>query len=183
MGAGAGAKATSKPSGDDAGALAAEIDRRGLVRHGDAFSSRHKGVSWDKQAQTWRARLKHGGKTPKLGYFGTEAEAKARRDARCRELGIDTGGASLGFRGMTNFEAARPLAEEPQEEGLLLPDAHDAVGPAAAREGQGEVSASLLRYLGLPAGASPGEIGAALAAELADGASTADEDNTSLLET
>ena len=86
MGAGAGAKATSKPSGDDAGALAAEIDRRGLVRHGDAFSSRHKGVSWDKQAQTWRARLKHGGKTPKLGYFGTEAEAKARRDARCREL-------------------------------------------------------------------------------------------------
>ena len=66
---------------------------------------------------------------------------------------------------------------------MLLPDAHEAVGPAAAREGEGEVSASLLRYLGLPAGASPGEIGAALAAELADGASTADEDNTSLLET
>ena len=43
---------TSKPSGDDAGALAAEIDRCGLVRHGDAFSSRHKGVSWDKPAQT-----------------------------------------------------------------------------------------------------------------------------------
>ena len=87
----------------------------------------------------------------------------------------------MGFRGVTNFEAARPLAEEPQEEGLLLPDAHEAVGPAAAREG--EVSALLLRCLGLPAGASPGEIGAALAAELADGASTADEDNTSLLET
>ena len=84
----------------------------------------------------------------------------------------------MGFRGVTNFEAARLLAEEPQEEGLLLPDAHEAVGPAAVREGEGEgeVSASLLRYLGLPAGASPGEIGAALAAELADGASTADEE-------
>ena len=78
---------TSKPSGDDAGALAAEIDRRGLVRHGDAFSSRHKGVSWDKQAQTWRARLKHGGKTPKLGYFGTEAEAKGLAQLLFREPG------------------------------------------------------------------------------------------------
>ena len=59
---------------------------------------------------------------------------------------------------------------------MLLPDVHEAVGPAAARAGEGEVSASLVRYLGLPAGASPGEIGAALAAELADGASTADKE-------
>ena len=83
---------------------------------------------------------------------------------------------SIGVVNTWDKPEARSLAEEPKEEGLLLPDAHEAVGPAAAREGEGEVSASLLRYLGLPAGASPGEIGAALAAELADGASTADEE-------
>ena len=99
--------------------------------------------------------------------------AEAHPCIKLEDEGAQCHNRSIGVVNTWDKPEARPLAEEPEEEGLLLPDAHDAVGPAAAREGEGEVSASLLRYLGLPAGASPGEIGAAIAAELADGASSA----------
>jgi hypothetical protein len=82
--------------------LAAEVDRRGLVRR-DSFSSRHMGMSWNKHNKKWQALVyPGGGKREHLGYFATEDEAKARREARCLELGInaDAGGSS-GFRGVT----------------------------------------------------------------------------------
>jgi hypothetical protein len=88
--------------------LTAEVEGRGLVRRDNAFSSRHKGVSWDKMQQKWLARVYHGGKTEHLGYFATEEEAKACYDARCLELGVDPdAGTSSGFRGVTWFKAER----------------------------------------------------------------------------
>ena len=88
-------------TGGSAKALAAEIKGRGLVRHDNAFSSRHKGVYWDKKLQKWRAAVQHGGKKEYLGVFAIEEEAKACRDARCLELGVDpAAGVSSGFRGV-----------------------------------------------------------------------------------
>jgi hypothetical protein len=82
-------------------ALTAEVESRGLVRRGNACSSRHKGLSWDKNSRKWRAQVYHGGTTANLGNFATEAEAKACRDARCLELGVDPdAGTSSGFRGV-----------------------------------------------------------------------------------
>ena len=85
----------------DLDALAAEITRRGLVRRDNAFTSRHKGVGWDKTSKRWVAQVQHGGKKEHLGYFATEEEAKARYDARRLELGLDPdAGTSSGFRGV-----------------------------------------------------------------------------------
>jgi hypothetical protein len=48
------------------------------------------------------ARIRQGGKRQHLGFFATEAEAKARYDAHCLELGVDPdAGTSSGFRGVT----------------------------------------------------------------------------------
>jgi hypothetical protein len=86
---------------EDSSALAAELQRRGLVRRGHSFTSRHKGVSWNKNRKKWEAKVCHGGKNEHLGTFATEAEAKACRDARCRELGMDLDEAqSSVFRGV-----------------------------------------------------------------------------------
>jgi hypothetical protein len=90
---------------DEGGALRAEVRARGLVWRGNSFTSRHKGVSWHKHAKKWLARITHGGKQQNLGLFTTEEEAKARREARCLELGLDTGGTSSTFRGVTWFKA------------------------------------------------------------------------------
>ena len=57
--------------------------------HRNSFSSAHKGVSWDKKSKRWQAELKSCGKMEQLGLFATEAEAKARRDARCLELQME----------------------------------------------------------------------------------------------
>jgi hypothetical protein len=54
-----------------------------------ALSSRHKGVSWHKQAKKWSAQIEHGGRQEKLGLFATEEEAKAAHGARCVELGVE----------------------------------------------------------------------------------------------
>ena len=90
-----------EPSEPGAGTLTAEVQRRGLVRRDNSYTSRHKGVRWDKKGQKWRAEVSHGGKRESLGCFATEAEAKARRDARCLELGMDPdAGASSDFRGV-----------------------------------------------------------------------------------
>jgi hypothetical protein len=87
---------------DAAGAVMAEVERRGLVRRDKSFSSRHRGVSWNKQNTNWTAQVHHGGKREHLGYFTTEEEAKARYDARCLELGLDPNpGTSSTFRGVT----------------------------------------------------------------------------------
>jgi hypothetical protein len=86
----------------DSVALAAEVERRGLVRRSKAFSSLHRGVSWDTQRKRWRVRLHHGGEREFDGLFATEAEAKARRDARCLELGVDLdAGTASCFRGVS----------------------------------------------------------------------------------
>jgi hypothetical protein len=88
--------------------LQAEITRRGLVRRDNSFTSRHKGVSWQRQRKTWRAQIDHGGKHENLGYFIVEEEAKARYDARCLELGLDPdAGRSSGFRGVGWFKRDR----------------------------------------------------------------------------
>jgi hypothetical protein len=82
-------------------ALTAEVENRGLVRRGNACSSRHKGLSWNKKSRKWKAQVYHSGTTATLGHFATEAEAKACRDARCLELGRDPdAGVSSGFRGV-----------------------------------------------------------------------------------
>jgi hypothetical protein len=73
----------------DPGALAVEVERRGLVRRDNSFTSRYRGVNWHKKSKKWQARVVHGGKQEYLGRFATEGEAKARCDARCLELGLD----------------------------------------------------------------------------------------------
>jgi hypothetical protein len=92
-------------------AVGAEIMRRGLVRQSNDFTSRHKGVNWSKTNSKWRAEIKHGGKQEHLGYFVTEEEAKARYDARHRELGQDQvppdTGTSSDFRGVCWAKAER----------------------------------------------------------------------------
>jgi hypothetical protein len=40
----------------------AELARRGLVRRDNGFTSRHKGVSWDKTNENWKAHVQHDGK-------------------------------------------------------------------------------------------------------------------------
>ena len=81
--------------------LTAEVEGRGLMRRDNAFSSRHKGLHWDKKSKKWRVQIYHGGTTANLGNFATEAEAKACRDARCLQLGVDPdAGTSSGFRGV-----------------------------------------------------------------------------------
>jgi hypothetical protein len=63
-------------------------------------------VSWDKTNKKWEAQVRHGGKQEHIGRFATEEEAKARRDARCLELGLDPdAGKSSGFRGVTWHKA------------------------------------------------------------------------------
>jgi hypothetical protein len=72
------------------------------VRRDIAFSSRHKGVGWHIVKTKWWAEVYHGGKKEHLGYFATEHEAKARRDARCLDLGLDPdAGQSSVFRGVS----------------------------------------------------------------------------------
>ena len=48
-------------------------------------------MSWHKQAKKWKAQVgkTHDRKTEYLGLFATEAEAKARCDARRLELRVD----------------------------------------------------------------------------------------------
>jgi hypothetical protein len=70
-------------------ALAEEVARRGLVRRDNSYSSRRRGVHWDTKGNKWKAEFYHGGKQEFLGYFATEAEAKAGYDARWLELGLD----------------------------------------------------------------------------------------------
>ena len=65
-----------------------EVKRRGPARWDSVLSSRHKGVSWHKQAKKWSAQIEHGGRQEKLGLFATEEEAKAARGARCVALGV-----------------------------------------------------------------------------------------------
>jgi hypothetical protein len=95
------------------GALAAEVECRGLVRRDNSRSSRHTGVSWEKDRRKWVAKVRHGGKRESLGYFDSEEEAKARYDARCQELGMDPDAAtSSGFRGVAwNKAKSRWLAQ------------------------------------------------------------------------
>ena len=82
--------------------VGAEITRRGLVWQSNYFSTRHKGVSWDKRSKKWQARISHGGKEENLGLFATEAGGKARHDARCHELGmVVDAGESSKFRGVS----------------------------------------------------------------------------------
>jgi hypothetical protein len=81
--------------------LAAEEDRRGLVRRDNAWSSRHTGVSWNTANKKWRTQLHHGGMHEHLGYFPTEEAAKASYAARCLELGRDPDKRKAsGFRGV-----------------------------------------------------------------------------------
>jgi hypothetical protein len=83
-------------------AAAAEVQRRGLVRRDNSFSSRYKGVSWHKMRKNWQAKVAHGGKREHLGCFTTEEEAKAAYDTRCRELGVDPDASALSdFLGVT----------------------------------------------------------------------------------
>jgi hypothetical protein len=79
--------------------LAAEIKDRGLVRSDNPNSSRHKGVRWAKKNKKWKAQVQRGGKREHLGYFATQAEAKACHDARCQELGISAdAGKTWGYK-------------------------------------------------------------------------------------
>jgi hypothetical protein len=118
--------------------LAAEVERRGLLRRDNSFSSRHKGVSWDKATQKWQARISHGGKTERLGYFTTEDEAKARHDARSLELGINAdAGLSSGFRGVYWAKTKRKWKASISIDGK---DKHLGLFEATAR---GEVDAAL----------------------------------------
>ena len=60
-------------------------------------------MSWHKHNKKWETWVYHGGKRESLGYFATETEAKARRAARCLELGLDAdadAGAASDFRGV-----------------------------------------------------------------------------------
>jgi hypothetical protein len=50
-------------------------------------------------SEAWQ--VHHGGKQEHIGGFATEAEGKARCDARCLEVGLDLDAAtSSGFRGV-----------------------------------------------------------------------------------
>ncbi len=53
-------------------------------------SSKYHGVSWDKRANLWEARIKVAGKNENLGYFDDEAEAARAFDTRAAELGRPT---------------------------------------------------------------------------------------------
>jgi hypothetical protein len=98
--AGAGPLAVEDPAAPKA-ELAAEGDRRGLVRRDNAFSSRHIGVYWDTAKKQWQVERWHGGKKELLGYFPTEEAATERYAARCFELGRDPDKRQTsGFRGV-----------------------------------------------------------------------------------
>ena len=93
--------ATQDEDDEDPGAVAAEVERCGLVWRPNSFSSRHTGASWHKRRKKWMARLQRGGNNEHLAGFATEAEAKARYDARCHELGIVAdAGESSDFHGV-----------------------------------------------------------------------------------
>jgi hypothetical protein len=134
----------------DPGIVAAEVEGRGLVRRDNAFISQHKGVSWDKKGKRWQAQLQHGGQRGHLGYFATEEEAKARRDARCLELGMDQdAGTSSGFRGVHWDKRGRKWKAQIKIDGK---DNHLGYFDATAR---GEVDAALaydvaVRFEGRP---------------------------------
>lgn len=51
------------------------------------FSSKYRGVYWNKECKAWRARLWNGGKSEHLGNFKTEIEAAHAFDKRAREVG------------------------------------------------------------------------------------------------
>ena len=117
---------------------AAEVERRGLVRRDNGCTSRHKGVGWHKKSKKWKARIERGEKQERLGSFATEEEAKARRDARCRELGVDPDArASSGFRGVDWHKGKRKWQAQIKVDGK---NKHLGLFEAPAR---GEVDAAL----------------------------------------
>ena len=54
-----------------------------------ARSSAHRGVSWSKGQQIWRAQIEVDGKGRHLGCFKEEEEAAQAYGAACREIGRD----------------------------------------------------------------------------------------------
>jgi hypothetical protein len=73
------------PSRAEGAAGAAQASCTGRARPGQG--------GWHREGKKWRAQIQRGGKNEHLGLFATEAEAKARCDARRLELraGPDTG--------------------------------------------------------------------------------------------
>jgi hypothetical protein len=127
------------PDAPAGGALTAEVQRRGLVQRVNSFTSRQKGVSWEKQSKKWRAKLNHGGKEEYLGRFVTEEGAKARYDARCLELGMDQDAVNSGsvFRGVS-----WKTAEHKWKASIMIDGKRTALGTFEATS-SGEVDAAL----------------------------------------
>lgn len=61
-------------------------NQRNLTRLRPGKSSSHKGVSWYKKTQKWRAQITFSQKVILIGYFATELEAARAYDAKAIEL-------------------------------------------------------------------------------------------------
>ena len=55
----------------------------------DVWKSCYRGVSWNRKAAKWMARLEHNGATTEIGAFSEEQEAAHAYDARCKDLGLE----------------------------------------------------------------------------------------------
>jgi len=52
------------------------------------YSSKYKGVCWDKHAKTWVAQIHINGKQKKIGYFKSEEEASKEYQNKLKEITI-----------------------------------------------------------------------------------------------